>query len=207
MSDIRNLLKQNPIVPVVTMLDAADAVPLAEALMAGGIRVIEVTLRNAHGLGAITAIRKSVPDMLMGAGTVTTAELLAQARDAGAQFHVSPGLTESLADAANKLAQPLLPGIATPSEAMQAQEWGFTTLKFFPASCFGGIDTLKHIGSVLPQLAFCPTGGVNLKNLKDFLSLPNVAAIGGSWLTPANAMEAKNWGEITRLAAEATAAR
>lgn len=207
MTDIAATLALGPVIPVVTLSRAEDALSLAEALLAGGIRTIEITLRTPAGLEGIRALANAGLDMAIGAGTVTTPDLLKQATDAGAEFLVSPGLTETLATAANGNSAPLLPGIASVSEAMQAAEWGFTHLKFFPASVSGGPAMLKNLGAVLPNLRFCPTGGISLQSMGDYLSLPNVVCVGGSWLTPADAMQSGNWGAITVLASEASAPR
>jgi 2-dehydro-3-deoxyphosphogluconate aldolase/(4S)-4-hydroxy-2-oxoglutarate aldolase len=182
-------------------------VPLAKALVAGGIRVLEVTLRTAQGLPAIRAIAEQVPDAIVGVGTLTQGEEFAAARDAGAVFGVSPGLTPSLIEAARKSGLPLLPGVMTPSEVMAAREAGFRQLKLFPAVPAGGVGMLNAIAGPLPDVIFCPTGGVSQENAAQFLACKNVACVGGSWLTPKDAMEAGDWARITQLAAAASALR
>lgn len=194
------ILKLCPLVPVVVIQSAEDAVPLAEALLAGGIKTIEITLRSDAGLKAIEKVAKTVPGIITGAGTVTKPTHLQQALDAGSQFIVSPGLTAALAEAAQKLNAPLLPGVGTASEVMQAQDWGFDLLKLFPAEQSGGTGKLKHFASVFPTARFCPTGGVSMNNLADYLAQKNVICVGGSWLTPTEAISAKDWGKITQIA-------
>lgn len=202
--NVKELLAGHRVIPVVTISDIAHALPLAEALLVGGIGVIEVTLRTPVGLAAIKLLRDKLPDMKTGAGTVLSPLQFTQAHEVGAQFFVSPGLSHELAESGRGLRY--LPGVATPSEAMKALEYGFTTLKLFPAMTVGGIDMLKHLGSVLPQISFCPTGGVTEKTMPDFLALKNVFAVGGSWLTPASAIESGNWKEITAIAKRSLAA-
>jgi 2-dehydro-3-deoxyphosphogluconate aldolase/(4S)-4-hydroxy-2-oxoglutarate aldolase len=191
---------QSRVVPVVVVDTVADAVPLAEALLEGGIDVIEITLRSDAGLAAIEAVAGRVPAMVTGAGTVTRAAELARVRDAGARFALSPGATPALLDAARALGLPFVPGVATPGEAMLARDAGFTLLKCFPAGQLGGVDVLKAWGGPLPDLRFCPTGGVTTANLRDYLALPNVAMVGGSWLTPAASLRARDWRTVTDLA-------
>jgi 2-dehydro-3-deoxyphosphogluconate aldolase/(4S)-4-hydroxy-2-oxoglutarate aldolase len=188
------------VVPVVVIESVDAAVPLAEALLEGGIDVIEITLRSDAGLAAIEAVASKVPDMLTGAGTVTRVAELSRVRDAGARFALSPGATPALLDAATSLGLPFVPGVATASEAMFAREAGYTLLKCFPAAQLGGVDVLKAWGGPLPDLRFCPTGGVTTANLRDYLALPNVAMVGGSWLTPAASLRARDWRTITDLA-------
>jgi 2-dehydro-3-deoxyphosphogluconate aldolase / (4S)-4-hydroxy-2-oxoglutarate aldolase len=192
-----------PAIPVVVIEDAADAAPLARALLAGGIRVIEVTLRSTAALAAIKAIATDVPDMFVGAGTLLSPEDMAQAAAAGAQFLVSPGATQSLINCGIASQLPFLPGVATASEAMALREVGFRRMKFFPADAAGGIAGLKGLGGPLPDLAFCPTGGVGADNAAAYLALDNVFAVGGSWLAPAAAIRARDWRRIETLAAEA----
>lgn len=194
------------IVPVVVITDPAQAVPMAEALLQGGIDVMEITLRSSAALAAIEAVARHVPAMQVGAGTVTRASEVAQVRDAGARFGLSPGATPALLDAVTAAGLPFIPGVATPGEAMSARDAGFTLLKCFPAAQLGGIDVLKAWGGPLPELRFCPTGGVSPANMNDFLALPNVAMVGGSWLTPAAAVQAGDWAQITRLSREASSA-
>lgn len=200
--DIPKFMTMGPVLPVMVIPKLDQAVPLARALIAGGIKVLEITLRTDCALDAIALIAKECPDAVVGAGTVLTPKDAEKAAKAGAKFAVSPGLTKTLA---HQDSLPLLPGVATSSEVMKALEWGFTHLKFFPAVPAGGVPYLKGIGGPLPQAKFCPTGGIDVKNAADFLSQPNVLCVGGSWVAPAKAMEDGNWDEITRLAAEAVA--
>lgn len=195
------ILASGPVIPVVTVGAERDAVPLARALLAGGIRVIEVTLRSPAGLGAIARIAAEVPDMVVGGGTVLTGKQAHQCQEAGARFLVSPGLTEALSDAAADLAIPLLPGIATPSDAMFALDAGLTRLKFFPAEPAGGVPMLKALHGPFATLRFCPTGGIDLAAAPAYLACPNVACVGGSWLTPGKAIEEGAWTTITETAA------
>ncbi len=194
------------ILPVVVIGDPAQAVPMAEALLAGGIDVIEVTLRSAHALAAIEAIAKAVPGIALGAGTVTRPCEVRQVLDAGARFALSPGATSALLDAVKAAALPFVPGVATPGEAMAARDAGFVLLKCFPAAQLGGVELLRAWGGPLPELRFCPTGGVSPANIAEYLALPNVAMVGGSWLTPAQAVRDGDWATITRLARDALAA-
>jgi 2-dehydro-3-deoxyphosphogluconate aldolase/(4S)-4-hydroxy-2-oxoglutarate aldolase len=197
-------LFQSRVVPVIVVTDPAQAVPMAEALLAGGVDVMEITLRSAAGLAAIEAVARAVPEMQVGAGTVTRASEVAQVLAAGARFGLSPGSTPELLAAVLAAGLPFVPGVASPSEAMAARDAGFTLMKCFPAAQLGGVEVLKAWGGPLPDLRFCPTGGVSLANMGSFLSLPNVAMVGGSWLTPAAAVKAGDWAQITRLAREAT---
>jgi 2-dehydro-3-deoxyphosphogluconate aldolase/(4S)-4-hydroxy-2-oxoglutarate aldolase len=201
------IMRASPVIPVIAIDDIKHAVPLAKALVAGGIRVLEVTLRTAYGLPAIRAIAEQVPDAIVGVGTLTQGEEFAAAREAGAVFGVSPGLTPSLIDAARKSGLPLLPGVMTPSEVMTAREAGYRQLKLFPAVPAGGVGMLNAIAGPLPDVMFCPTGGVSQENAAQFLACKNVACVGGSWLTPQDAMQAGDWARITRLAAAASALR
>ena len=200
--DIPKFMSMGPVLPVMVIPSLDQALPLADALMAGGIKVLEITLRTDCALDAIALIAKERPDAVVGAGTVLTPKDAEKAAKAGAKFLVSPGLTKILA---HQDALPLLPGVATSSEVMKALEWGFTHLKFFPAVPAGGIPYLKGIGGPLPQAKFCPTGGVDVNNAAEFLDLPNVLCVGGSWVAPSKAMSDGNWAEVTRLAAEAVA--
>jgi 2-dehydro-3-deoxyphosphogluconate aldolase/(4S)-4-hydroxy-2-oxoglutarate aldolase len=200
--DIPKFMTMGPVLPVMVIPSLDQALPLADALLAGGIKVLEITLRTDCALEAIALIAKERPDAVVGAGTVLTPKDAEKAAKAGAKFLVSPGLTKTLA---HQDALPLLPGVATSSEVMKALEWGFTHLKFFPAVPAGGIPYLKGIGGPLPQAKFCPTGGIDAKNAGDFLAQDNVLCVGGSWVAPAKAMNEGNWAEITRLAAEAVA--
>lgn len=200
---IRNTLALAPVIPVLTIEKLEHAVPLAQALAAGGLRVLEVTLRTSAGLGAIEAMRRSVPDAVVGVGTLTRPTDFTQAANAGAQFGVSPGLTAELAQAAQRVSYPLLPGIMTPSELIAGLGWGFTTFKLFPAQQAGGINMLKALGGPFPDVVFCPTGGISRATAPDFLALPNVACVGGSWVAPSDLVRAGKWREIEALAHDA----
>jgi 2-dehydro-3-deoxyphosphogluconate aldolase/(4S)-4-hydroxy-2-oxoglutarate aldolase len=193
------------VVPVIVLTDAKQAVPLAHALLEGGIDVMEITLRSDVALDAIEAVAKAVPQMHLGAGTVTRASDVPRVIDAGARFALSPGCTDALVDAMRATGLPFIPGVMTPGEVMRAREQGFTLMKLFPAQQAGGIGMLKALGAPIPDVSFCPTGGVSPQNLRDFLALPNVAMAGGSWLTPADALSDGDWARITLLAREATA--
>lgn len=193
------------VVPVVVIDDVAHAVPMAQALLDGGIDVVEVTLRTAAGLAAIEAIARAVPAMCVGAGTVTRASEVRQVIDAGARFALSPGATPAMLEAASVQRLPFIPGVATPSEAMQARDAGYFLLKCFPAAQLGGVETLKAWAGPLPELRFCPTGGVSPANAMHYLALPSVAMVGGSWLTPAAALGQGDWNRVRQLAAEASA--
>jgi 2-dehydro-3-deoxyphosphogluconate aldolase/(4S)-4-hydroxy-2-oxoglutarate aldolase len=193
------------VVPVIVLTDAKQAVPLAHALLEGGIDVMEITLRSDVALDAIEAVAKAVPQMHLGAGTVTRASDVPRVIDAGARFALSPGCTDALVDAMRATGLPFIPGVMTPGEVMRAREQGFTLMKLFPAQQAGGIGMLKALGAPIPDVSFCPTGGVSPQNLRDFLALPNVAMAGGSWLTPADALRDGDWARITLLAREATA--
>lgn len=202
-----DILHTSPVIPVIAIDDLDHAVPLARALVAGGIRVLEVTLRTAHGLPAIRAIAQAVPDAIVGVGTLMQPSDFAKARDAGAAFGVSPGLTPSLIAAARDSGLPLLPGVMTPSEVMAAREAGFRQLKLFPAVPAGGVAMLKSLAGPLPDMMFCPTGGISQETAPQFLACSNVACVGGTWLTPAEAMRAGEWERITVLAQAAAALR
>lgn len=194
------------LVPVIVITDVAQAVPMAHALLAGGVDVMEITLRHAAGLPAIEAVARQVPAMHVGAGTVTRAHEMVQARDAGARFALSPGMSDALVQAALDCDLPFIPGVMTPSEVMRAREHGFGLLKLFPAAQAGAVAMLKALAGPLPDMSFCPTGGVSLANLAEYLQQPNVAMVGGSWLTPAQAVAQGRWQDITRLAEQAVAA-
>ncbi|WP_439133995.1 bifunctional 4-hydroxy-2-oxoglutarate aldolase/2-dehydro-3-deoxy-phosphogluconate aldolase [Pseudomaricurvus sp.] len=202
---IKDIMETSPVVPVMVIDNLEDAVPLAKALVEGGLKVLEITLRTAPALEAIAAIKESVPDAIVGAGTIINTETLQSALDAGSEFIVTPGTTPAIIDAAQAAGIPILPGVNTPSEAMVLLEKGITAMKFFPAEAAGGIPMLKSIAGPLPQITFCPTGGVNPKNAPNYLALPNVACVGGSWMAPAEMVKAKKWDEIKQLAAEAAA--
>lgn len=205
MMTVLELLRAGPVMPVIVIEDAALAVPLARALVDGGLRVLEVTLRTPAAVDAIRAIARDVPQAIVGAGTILNPLDLLQAREAGARFGVSPGATHELLAAAR--GWPFLPGVATPSEAMAALAAGYNALKFFPAAQAGGVAMLKAFAGPLPQLTFCPTGGITSATAPEYLALPNVACVGGSWLTPATLLRARDWAGITRLAAQAAALR
>jgi len=200
---IRTILRRAPVIPVLTVTRVEHAVPLAEALVGGGLTVLEVTLRSPVALDVIRAMRRAVPDAVVGVGTLLRAEQFAQAADAGAQFGVSPGLTPELAAASATVDYPLLPGVMTPSELLAARALGFDTCKLFPAQQAGGVGMLKALHAVFPDVAFCPTGGVSRQNAGEFLALPNVLCVGGSWVAPADALESGDWARVRELAADA----
>lgn len=204
---IAGILALAPVVPVVVVDDAVHAVPMAKALVAGGIRAIEVTLRTLAALDAIRAVAAEVEGAVVGVGTVLDGTQLEAARKAGARFAVSPGASPRLLDAADEHELPLLPGAATAGEAMTLLERGYRHLKFFPAVPAGGARLLAAWASPLPQIRFCPTGGISLANAPEFLALPNVACVGGSWLTPKDKLETGDWSGIERLAREAASSR
>jgi 2-dehydro-3-deoxyphosphogluconate aldolase/(4S)-4-hydroxy-2-oxoglutarate aldolase len=199
------ILKAAPVIPVVIIDNIADAIPLARALVAGGLPVIEITLRTAAGLDAIRAIAAEVPGAIVGVGTVISPAQYKQAAQAGAKFAVSPGATVALLDAAKDSGLAPLPGIATASEAMSLIERGYKFAKFFPAEAAGGVAFLASIASPLPQLTFCPTGGITLASAPAYLKLPNVICVGGSWMLPKQAIAAQDWDEIKNQAAKAAA--
>lgn len=200
-----SVMRDAPVIPVIVLHDVAQAVPMARALAAGGIRMLEVTLRTSQALACIEAIAREVPEAVAGAGTVRTAAEAEQALRAGARFAVSPGYTASLGRGCRALGLPLLPGVATAGEIMAAQDDGYFELKFFPALQAGGAAMLKAWHGPFGDATFCPTGGVNLANAPELLALPNVACVGGSWLTPADALAAGDWGRIEALARDAAA--
>jgi 2-dehydro-3-deoxyphosphogluconate aldolase/(4S)-4-hydroxy-2-oxoglutarate aldolase len=203
--DTLQLAEHGPVIPVIIIERVEDAVPLAEALLAGGVKVLEVTLRTAAALAAIEAIAKAVPDAVVGAGTVRSVADARAALSAGSRFAVSPGFTPTLGRACREMGLPLLPGTSTASEVMLAQEEGYRFLKLFPAVTVGGVGLLKAFASPFRDVSFCPTGGITLETAPQFLALPNVKVCGGSWLTPADAIAAGDWGRITKLAREAQA--
>ncbi|APE21274.1 MULTISPECIES: bifunctional 4-hydroxy-2-oxoglutarate aldolase/2-dehydro-3-deoxy-phosphogluconate aldolase [Streptomyces] len=194
-----------PVVPVVVIEDAADAVPLARALVTGGLPLIEVTLRTPAALDAVRAIAAEVPDAVVGAGTVVSAAGVADAVGAGARFLVSPGWTERLLGAMRASGVPFLPGVSTTSEVVALLEQGVHDMKFFPAEAAGGVPYLKSLAGPLPQARFCPTGGVSLASAPSYLSLPNVGCVGGTWMLPPDALAARDWGRVEALAREAAA--
>lgn len=194
------------VVPVIALHDVAHAVPLAEALLAGGIDVMEITLRTPQALACIAAVARAVPSMQLGAGTVTQAADVQRVLDAGARFALSPGCTPALVDAVRAAQLPFVPGVMTPSEVMTARDHGFKLMKLFPAAQAGGLAMLQALGGPLADVRFCPTGGISPDNLASFLRLANVAMVGGSWLTPADAVAAHDWHRVTQLAQAATQA-
>lgn len=202
-----SVLDLAPVMPVVVLEDAADAVPLARALVAGGLPAIEVTLRTAAALDAIRAIASEVPDAVVGAGTVISAQHVSDTVAAGARFLVSPGWTDALLDAMKASGVPFLPGVSTTSEVVALLERGVTDMKFFPAEAAGGTAYLKALSAPLPQARFCPTGGISLASAPSYLALPNVGCVGGSWMVPGDAVAARDWSRVERLAAEAAALR
>ena len=199
-----SLLDRVPVVPVVVLHDVAHAVPVARALVDGGLPVIELTLRTPVALDALERIATEVPEILVGAGTVVGPDQAKQAQSAGAQFLVSPGTTDTLLDAMHDTGLPFLPGAGTVSEVLRLLERGLTELKFFPAAASGGVDFLKALASPVPQARFCPTGGITASTAPSYLSLPNVGCVGGSWITPADALASGDWERVRSLAAEAT---
>ncbi len=203
--DTLELAKHGPVIPVIVIQRVEDAVPLAHALREGGVRVLEVTLRTPAALGAIEAIARALPEALVGAGTLRVPADAKAAKDAGSRFAVSPGYTEAMGAACRAVDLPLLPGVATPSEVMQAQADGLAFLKFFPATAAGGIPMLKALAGPFPDVIFCPTGGITPETAPQFLALPNVKVCGGSWLTPADAVREGDWARITQLAKAASA--
>ncbi len=205
--DLLKLPAYGPIIPVIVVEDLAHAVPLAQALVAGGVRVLEVTLRSAVALEAIEAMAGAVPEAVVGAGTLRTAADARAAKDAGAVFAVSPGFTPELSAACRAAELPLLPGVSTASEVMQANDHGHSFLKLFPATAVGGIAMLKGLAGPFPDVAFCPTGGITPETAPQFLALPNVKVCGGSWLCPKDALARGDWAAITRLAQEASQLR
>ena len=202
---MKDLLQEAPVVPVVVIDDAAKAVPIANALVAGGLSVIEVTMRTAAAADAIAAIAEQVPDAIVGAGTVLSSKQATEIVAAGAKFIVSPGLHEDVVSTANKLDVPIIPGVATATELQQAWNLGLRILKFFPAGQAGGIPMIKALASVFRDVVFMPTGGVSPANLHEYLEVPAVLACGGSWLTPAAAIADGDFERITTLASEALA--
>jgi 2-dehydro-3-deoxyphosphogluconate aldolase / (4S)-4-hydroxy-2-oxoglutarate aldolase len=196
-----------PVIPVIVLQDVAHAVPMARALVEGGVRVLEVTLRTPVALACMEAIARDVPEAIVGAGTLRTVADVRAARDAGCRFGVSPGYTLEIGAACREAHVPLLPGVATAGEVMAANADGLAFLKFFPATAAGGVPMLKALAGPFPDVVFCPTGGITAETAPQFLALPNVRVCGGSWLTPADALAAGDWDRITRLAREATALR
>ncbi|WP_218310592.1 bifunctional 4-hydroxy-2-oxoglutarate aldolase/2-dehydro-3-deoxy-phosphogluconate aldolase [Alteromonas antoniana] len=192
-----------PVVPVLVINDVEKAVPLAKALMAGGIKVLEVTLRTPVAIDVISTIAKEVPDALIGAGTVTNAQQLKAVTDAGAKFAISPGMTADLLKAGMDGDIPLIPGISSTSDLMKGKDAGYTHMKFFPAEASGGVKAIKSISGPFPDVTFCPTGGIGPGNFKEYLALPNVKCVGGSWIAPDDAINEGDWDRITQLAKDA----
>lgn len=205
--DTLELAAHGPVIPVIVIDDVAHAVPMARALVAGGVRVLEVTLRTTAALAAIEAIARAVPDAIVGAGTVCGAADAQAAQAAGAAFAVGPGYTTELGAACRQISLPLLPGAVTATEVMAAMADGLSFLKFFPAEAAGGVAMLKSLAGPFPGMRFCPTGGLTPATAPAYLALPNVVVCGGSWLTPADALRAGDWGRITQLARAASALR
>ncbi len=205
MIQVEELLRMCPVIPVLVIERADQAGPMARALARGGLRVLEVTLRTPEGLGAIAAMRAAAPEVVVGAGTVNSAGLVADAQAAGAQFIVSPGLTETLAAATAAHGLPFLPGVATAGEILRGLELGFTAFKFFPAETSGGVAAVRAFAGPFAHVSFCPTGGITLAKAPDYLGLANVRCVGGSWLTPRDAVAAGDWDAIEALAAAAAA--
>jgi len=204
---IDEIMRVAPVIPVLTVTRLEHAVPLARALAAGGLRVLEVTLRTPVGLAAIEAMRKEVPEAIVGVGTLTDPDEFAAAARVGAQFGVSPGFTDELAKAARGVGYPFLPGVMTPSELIAARRAGYSALKLFPAEPAGGVAMLKALAGPFPDVVFCPTGGITRQTAPDYLALSNVPCVGGSWVAPADRMAAGDWAGIEALARDAAALR
>jgi 2-dehydro-3-deoxyphosphogluconate aldolase/(4S)-4-hydroxy-2-oxoglutarate aldolase len=205
--NLRDLMRLSPVIPVLTVTRLEHAAPLAQALVRGGIRVLEVTLRTACALDAITEMREMAPSAVVGAGTLTRAEDFAAVQRAGAQFAVTPGLTPDLMFGAGETRLPLLPGVMTPTELIAARAAGFRACKLFPAQQAGGVGMLKALAGPFPDVVFCPTGGITRANAAEFLAQPNVLCVGGSWLAPRELVDAGNWGAIEELALDASSLR
>lgn len=204
---VLELMRTGPVIPVIVIDSLDRAVPLARALVAGGVRVLEVTLRTPIAIDAVRAIAREVDEAIVGVGTVTRPDDFARSLEAGATFAVSPGFTRELAQAARVSGLPLLPGVMTPSDVIAARAAGFTELKLFPAQQAGGVGMLKAMAGPFPDVTFCPTGGISAATARDYLALPNVACVGGSWLTPARTVAAGDWSTVTALARHAAALR
>jgi len=207
MMNTLDLVQHGPVIPVIVLQRVADAVPLARALVAGGVKVLEITLRTPVALECMRAIAQAVPEAIVGAGTIRTVEDAKSALEAGCQFGVSPGYTHDIGAACKDIGLPLLPGVATASEVMAANADGYGFLKFFPATAAGGIPMLKALAGPFADVLFCPTGGITPETAPQFLALPNVKVCGGSWLTPQDAVDKQDWARITALAAAASALR
>jgi 2-dehydro-3-deoxyphosphogluconate aldolase / (4S)-4-hydroxy-2-oxoglutarate aldolase len=204
---IGELLKEGPVIPVIVIEDARLSVPIARALVEGGVRVLEVTLRTEAALESIRRIAHEVPEAIVGVGTITQPHQFGAARKAGARFAVTPAFTQDLARAARESRLPLLPGVMTPSDVIAAVNAGFRELKLFPARQAGGVGMLKALAGPFPDVMFCPTGGITMETASEFLALPNVACVGGSWLTPRDAVERQDWATFSALARQAAAMR
>lgn len=204
---IIEVLQISPIVPVVVIENIKDAVPLAQSLIEGGIQIIEVTLRSSCALEAIELIAKNVPKMRVGVGTILNPTQLEQAQNRGAEFLISPGLTIKLLEHAKKKDMPLIPGVSSSSEVMQALELGYSALKFFPAEYCGGVKLLNAFNGPFKGVKFCPTGGISADNMRSYLNLENVLCVGGSWLTPKNLIQNKEWDKITEICKQSLALR
>ncbi|GAA7498334.1 bifunctional 4-hydroxy-2-oxoglutarate aldolase/2-dehydro-3-deoxy-phosphogluconate aldolase [Helicobacter pylori] len=204
---IIEVLQISPIIPVVVIESIKDAVPLAQSLVEGGIHIIEVTLRSSCALEAIELIAKNVPKMRVGAGTILNPTQLEQAQNRGAEFLISPGLTIKLLEYAKKKDMPLIPGVSSSSEVMQALELGYSALKFFPAEYCGGVKLLNAFNGPFKGVKFCPTGGISTDNMRSYLNLENVLCVGGSWLTPKNLIQNKEWDKITEICKRSLALR
>ncbi|UOR69649.1 bifunctional 4-hydroxy-2-oxoglutarate aldolase/2-dehydro-3-deoxy-phosphogluconate aldolase [Helicobacter pylori] len=204
---IIEVLQISPIIPVVVIEDIKDAVPLAQSLIEGGIHIIEVTLRSSCALEAIELIAKNVPKMRVGAGTILNPTQLEQTQNRGAEFLISPGLTIKLLEHAKKKDMPLIPGVSSSSEVMQALELGYNALKFFPAEYCGGVKLLNAFNGPFKGVKFCPTGGISADNMRSYLNLENVLCVGGSWLTPKNLIQNKEWDKITEICKRSLALR
>jgi 2-dehydro-3-deoxyphosphogluconate aldolase/(4S)-4-hydroxy-2-oxoglutarate aldolase len=200
-----DLVQHGPVIPVIVLQRVADAVPLARALVAGGVKVLEITLRTPVALECMRAIAQAVPEAIVGAGTIRTVEDAKSALEVGCQFGVSPGYTHDIGAACKDIGLPLLPGVATASEVMAANADGYGFLKFFPATAAGGIPLLKALAGPFADVVFCPTGGITPETAPQFLALPNVKVCGGSWLTPQDAVDRQDWARITQLARAASA--
>jgi 2-dehydro-3-deoxyphosphogluconate aldolase / (4S)-4-hydroxy-2-oxoglutarate aldolase len=203
MLNAREIMQVSKIIPVISVNSVEESLHLCEALLEGGVSIFEITLRTPCAMDAIKAVAKEFPQATTGAGTVLNPEQFKKVEDAGATFAISPGLTQSLAEYENSI--PLLPGVATASEIMQGLEYGYDAFKLFPANIVGGVKALKSFGAPFGDVVFCPTGGVNAQNVKEFLALDNVLCVGGSWIVPTNVIAEKNFSEITRLTKEAIA--
>jgi 2-dehydro-3-deoxyphosphogluconate aldolase/(4S)-4-hydroxy-2-oxoglutarate aldolase len=207
MMNTLDLVSHGPVIPVIVIQRVADAVPLARALVAGGVKVLEITLRTPAALDCMREIAQAVPEAIVGAGTIRSAQDARAALDAGCRFGVSPGYTQAIGQACRDIGLPLLPGVATAGEVMAANADGYAFLKFFPATAAGGIPMLKALAGPFADVVFCPTGGITPETAPQFLSLPNVRVCGGSWLTPQDAVDAHDWARITALARAASALR